>query len=102
MIVQRVFAVLAAALLVGSVALATLGPPGLPLGQLIFMLNHDVMQALRNGIEGHLATWLWQYGAVPVLVRPAWMAPAALGLLCAGGALSVSGRKTASRSHRRS
>lgn len=102
MIAQRVFAVLAAALLVGAVALATLGPPGLPLGQLIFMLDHDVMQSLQNGIEQHVAAWLWRNGAVPILVRPAWLLPAALGLICAGVALSFSNRKPARRSHRRS
>lgn len=102
MIAQRVFAVVAAILLVGSVALATLGPPGLPLGQLIFMLDHDVMQTLRAGIEQHLAAWLWRNGAVPVLVRPAWLVPASLGLICAGAAVSFSNRKPARRSHRRS
>jgi hypothetical protein len=100
-IVQRVFAVLAAILLVGSVALAMLGPPGLPLGHLIFMLDHDLMAALRSGIEGH-AAWLWAYGAMPILVRPAWFVPAALGLICAGAAFSAGGRKPARRSHRRS
>lgn len=102
MIVQRIFAVLAAALLVGAVALATLGPPALPLGQVIFMLDHDVMAALRSGIEGHVAGWLWRAVVMPVLVRPAWLVPASLGLICAGTALSLSNRKPAHRSHRRS
>ncbi|MDR3536776.1 MAG: hypothetical protein P4L71_09780 [Acetobacteraceae bacterium] len=102
MIAQRIFAVLAAALLVGAVALATLGPPSLPLGQLIFMLDHDVMDAMRVGIEGHIAGWLWRSVAVPVLVRPAWLVPAGLGLICAGAAVSLFNRKPARRSHRRS
>jgi hypothetical protein len=101
-IAQRVFAIIAAVLLVGSVALATLGPPGLPLGQLIFMIDHDIMQSLRTGIEGHVAAWLWAYGVVPLLVRPAWLLPAGLGLICTGAALSASGRKSPRRSHRRS
>lgn len=102
MIVQRTLAVLSAALLVGAVALATLGPANLPLGQAIFMLDHDVMQIMRTGIEQHVSAWLWRYVAVPVLVRPVWLVPAALGIICAGAALSLSNRKSAHRSHRRS
>ena len=54
MIAQRIFAVLAAALLVGAVALATLGPPEVPLGQAMFMVDHDLMDAMHSGIEQHL------------------------------------------------
>ncbi len=102
MILQRILAVLSAILLVGAVALAMLGPQGLPLGQAIFMMDHDVMEVLHRGIELHVAAWLWRDGAVPLLVRPAWLVPASLGLICAGFALSVSNRKPARRSHRRS
>jgi hypothetical protein len=99
---QRILAVIAAILLVGSVALATLGPPGVPLGHLLLMLDHDLTEALRSGIERHLASWIWDDLAVPMLVRPAWLVPAALGLICAGAAFSVPVRKPAGRPHRRS
>jgi hypothetical protein len=99
---QRILAVISAILLVGSVALATLGPPSVPLGQLLLMIDHGLTEALRSGIEQHLAAWIWSDMAVPLMVRPAWLVPAALGLICAGAAFSVSGRKTASRPHRRS
>jgi hypothetical protein len=99
---QRILAVIAAIFLVGSVALATLGPPSVPLGQLLLMLDHDLTEGLRSGMEQHLATWIWQDLVMPVLVRPAWLVPAALGLICAGVAFTVSGRKPAGRPHRRS
>jgi hypothetical protein len=99
---QRILAVISAILLVGAVALATLGPPSVPLGQLLLMADHDLTDALRSGIEQHLAAWIWTDVAVPVLLRPAWMVPAALGLIFAGAAFSVSGRKPAGRQHRRS
>ncbi len=89
-------------LLVGAVALAMLGPPSVPLGQALFMLDHDLMNALRSGIEKHLPAWLWDYVAVPLMLRPAWLVPAAMGLICAGMSLSLSTRKSAHRSHRRS
>jgi hypothetical protein len=101
-ITQRILAVLAAALLVGAVALAMLGPPEVPLGQLLFMINHDLMEAVHSFIGTHLASWLWDYLLVPVLVRPAWLVPAAAGLVCGGVSLSLSTRKSAHRSHRRS
>ncbi len=102
MIAQRILAVIAAILLVGAVAVATLGPPGVPLGQVLFMFDHDLMTVLHSGVEKHLASWIWDYLVVPLLLRPAWLVPAAAGLICAGVALSLSGRKPAHRSHRRS
>ena len=102
MIAQRILAVLAALMLVGAVALAMLGPPSVPLGQALFMLNHDLMDVLHSGVERHLSAWLWENIAMPLLLRPAWLVPAALGLICAGISLSLSTRKSARRSHRRS
>ncbi len=102
MIAQRTFAVLAAMSLVGAVALALLGPPGLPLGQLMFMIDHDVMDGLRSVIEGHISAWVWNSVIVPLLVRPAWLVPASFGLIFTGAALSLFNRKPARRSHRRS
>jgi hypothetical protein len=102
-IAQRILAVLAAALLVGAVALAMLGPPAVPLGQALFMLDHDLMDALHSGIEKHVSTWLWDNVAMPMMLRPAWLVPAALGLVCGGLSLSLSTRKKSThRSHRRS
>ncbi|HEX3400886.1 MAG TPA: hypothetical protein VHT74_11225 [Acetobacteraceae bacterium] len=89
-------------LLVGAVALAMLGPPSVPLGQVLFMVDHDLMDALHSGVERHLSAWLWENVAMPLMVRPAWLVPAALGLICAGLSLSLSTRKATHRSHRRS
>ena len=102
MITQRILAVLAAMLLVGAVALAMLGPPAVPLGQVMFMIDHDLMDAFHTFVGTHLAAWLWDYALVPLMVRPAWIVPAALGLICAGASLTLSTRKSTHRSHRRS
>jgi len=101
-IAQRVLAVVSAVLLVGAIALAMLGPPQVPLGQLLFMVDHDLMEAVHQFVGSHLASWLWDYLLVPVLVRPAWLVPGAIGLICGGMSLSLSTRKSAHRSHRRS
>ena len=102
MSMHRVLAVIAAVLLVGAVALATLGPPEVPLGQVLFWFNHDSMSRIQAWVLKYLGDWVWLYMAAPVLVRPAWLVPAGLGLLCVGASLTLSTRKTAHRSHRRS
>jgi hypothetical protein len=79
-----------------------LGPPSVPLGQALFMLDHDLMSALHGSIERHVSAWLWDHLAAPLMLRPAWLLPAALGLICGGLSLSLSTRKPAHRSHRRS
>ncbi len=82
----RLFAVLAALLLVGSVAIGTLTPPGLTLGQGLVMLDHDGLAWLRE----HSVAWMWNWLEVPFMVRPLWLVPACLGLICAGMATTLS------------
>jgi hypothetical protein len=100
---QRALAILAAMLLVGAVALAMLGPPEVPLGQLLFMLDHDMTEALSGSIQHHVASWCWDDIVMPLLQRPAWLLPASLGLVCAGVSLTLASRRGPSQSrHRRS
>lgn len=102
MIAQRILAVLAAALLVGAVAVAVLGPPSMPLGAALFMLDHDMMQAFQGGVEAHFDHWMWDDVVMPLLVRPAWLLPASIGLICAGASLTLSNSQRGSqRSQRR-
>lgn len=68
--IARALAILSAVLLVGSVALATLGPPELPLGQALFLLDHGFMDTLQETLEQHLPDWLWTGVVVPLLLRP--------------------------------
>ncbi len=78
--VARIFAVFAALLLVASVAIGTLFPPGLSLGQGVAMLDHNGPNWLRE----HSFAWLWNWLEVPFMVRPLWLIPACLGLICVG------------------
>lgn len=102
MTLQRILAVLAAGLLVGAVALAILAPPSLPFGQVLLMLDNDATDAAHAFVGRHFAEWMWSDLAMPLLLRPAWLVPATLGLICAGAATSLYSRKSAGRSHRRS
>jgi hypothetical protein len=101
-IAQRVLAVLAAVLLVAAVAIATFGVESISLGQAIYLLDHDVLDKLPTWSSRTLGGWMWVAVIQPLLERPAWLLPAAAGLVCAGLSLSLSNRKTSHRSHRRS
>jgi hypothetical protein len=100
-VIARALAILSAVFLVGSVALATLGPPELPLGQALFLLDHSFMDTLQETLEQHLPDWLWTGVVVPLLLRPVWLIPVSLGLVCGGCALSLPSRKQVRRSQRR-
>ncbi len=94
MIAQRILAVLSAVLLIGAFALATLGPPGVPLGHVLFTLDTPVMDWLQD----HVGDWVWRNVAVPLLLRPAWLVPAGLGIVFAGASLTLANRPQAHRS----
>ncbi len=101
MIARRILAILAAALLVGAVAVALLAPPGMPLGQALLALDHRVLGKLQSDVERFLTPWLWTEVILPVLVRPAWLPPTALGLICAGLSLTLPNGRRAERPRQR-
>jgi hypothetical protein len=81
----RVFAVFAALLLVASIAIGTLMPPGLTLGRALALMDPGNPGWLRD----HSVPWLWNWIEVPFMVRPLWLIPAFLGLICAGMATTL-------------
>ncbi len=96
-LVQRIMAVLAAAFLVGAIAVAMIGPVNVPLGAALYMLDRPVLYA----VQAHLAGWIWEGMAVPLLVRPAWLLPACIGIVCAGMSLTLASRQRPQRTPRR-
>ena len=97
----RVFAIIAAMSLVLAFALAALLPPTLSLARFMEMIDHARLVALQNFMQGHLSAWLWNYICVPVLTRPAWLLPTAVGLVAVGAAVTLGTRQKAPRSRRR-
>lgn len=81
----RLFAVFAALLLVASIAIGTLMPPGITLGQALALMDRAGPAWLRE----HSNAWLWNWLEVPFMVRPLWLIPAFLGLICAGMATTL-------------
>ncbi len=102
MIAQRILAVISAVLLVAAVAVATFGPESISLGQALYLFDHDVLDKLPAWVTRNLGNWFWGSVIQPLLVRPAWLVPASVGIVCVGLSMSLSNRKTTHRSHRRS
>ncbi len=101
MMLAKVLAVLSAVMLVGAVAIGTLGPPDMTLSEALVMFDHVSMTAVESYIRVHLSSWLWDYPLTALLTRPVWLLPAAAGLLLAGGALTVVQSQKAPNSRRR-
>lgn len=102
MIATRILAVLAAILLVGAFTLATLLPPDLPLSSALSMLEPGLPGRIQAWVQAQLPGWVWLHLAVPLLTRPVWLVPAALGVVAAGASATLASSGTASRSRRRS
>ena len=97
MIASRIFAALAALLLVTAVAIAALTPFGMTLGQGLMQLDGTWL----NWMQKQSPAWGWTWIEMPFLLRPLWLIPAGLGLICAGAAASLNfGRASPSRRKR--
>ena len=97
----KMFAVLAATLLVGAVAVGTLGPQDLSLGEALTGLDRLRFAAVEQYVRGHLSAWLWDHPIRALLVRPPWLLPTALGVLFAGVAMTTATSQKAPNSRRR-
>ncbi len=102
MIAHRVLAIIAAALLVVTVGVATFGRGTMSLGQGLYLLNQDMLERALTWSTRTMGDWVWTYVLHPVLVRPAWLLPASAGIICAGLSLTFSNRKAPRDSRRRS
>ena len=98
---MRILAVIGVALLIGALAIATLAPADISLGQALFTLDRALLNAAQAGIQRRLAPWIWDDMIVPLLVRPAWLVPAALGLIFGGIAATLASRRAVPNSRRR-
>jgi hypothetical protein len=96
----KIFSVAAAIFLVGAFALATLGAPDQTLGELLGELDRTLVGTLRSVMQQIGLGWVWVHAMLPLLVRPSWLVPAGLGLVCIGGAAS-SRSSDAARGQRR-
>lgn len=97
MIASRIFATLAALFLVSAVAIAALTPLGMTLGQGLTLMDGTWLSWLQK----QSPSWGWAWFELPFLLRPLWLIPAGMGLICAGAAVSLNfGRASPSRRKR--
>ncbi len=101
MMLARVFAVLAAVMLVGAVAAGTLAPQDFSLGEALASLDHLRLTAVELWVRAHLTPWIWDHPLRALMDRPIWLVPAAVGLLFAGGAMTAASTHKATPSRRR-
>jgi hypothetical protein len=99
---SRIFAVLAATLLVVTFGLIVLTPYDLPLGKGLAGFDPAMVARLHDGIVHVLGRGAWNWVVAPVLDRPVWLMPLSLGMVCVGVATSSNRPPAARRTRRRS
>jgi hypothetical protein len=99
--IAKVLAVLAAILLVGAIAIATLGPPDMTFGEGLAAIDHVRLGVVEHYFRTHLSAWVWEHPLAALFARPLWLMPAALGLVCAGAAATAATMPSATTTRRR-
>jgi hypothetical protein len=89
LVLAQVFAGVGAALLVTAFALASLLRPSTTLAAAIAQLDHAVLLAWQQAERTGVAAWVAGHVVVPMLVRPVWLGPVAVGVVFLGVALSL-------------
>ena len=82
-------AALGAMFLVAGFALASLFDPLMTLAQLVVKVDQPLLMRLDQTQRSGAALWLWLHVAVPVLLRPDWLLPTMLGVVCIGFAAQL-------------
>lgn len=89
MSVLRPCTVIAVGFFVAAFALAVTIPPEAPLAAALALLDPLLPGHIHGVIAAYLPPWVWGYVALPLLLRPAWLFPATLGIVFGGAALSL-------------
>jgi hypothetical protein len=98
----RIFYVLAAVFLVGAVALASMLPPDMSLHEALHTIDSERADSMQHAMVNALGGRFWDSVFVPLLMRPVWLGPLFLGLICVGGAVSAGFHATPRANRRRS
>ncbi len=99
-LVPRIFAALAAFFLVAAVAFGSLLPADMDVAGAVHALDDEGLASFQHAVEAVFGRGFWHAVCVPVMVRPVWLTPLCLGIICVGGALT-SNRPAAGRTKQR-
>lgn len=102
MILQRLLSVLTAAFLVAAIALGSLAPQGWPLTSLLLAISRNAASYVVSQARDGTPYWLWAGVIAPFMVRPAWLLPAFIGIVCGGLCLTLASRQRQPSRRRRS
>lgn len=94
----RVFAVLAAVFGVLAIGVASASPRGHTLAQALGQVD----DLFLGWLQRHSIDWAWTWLEQPLLLRPVWLLPATLALVCIGLALSFNFGATSPSRRKRS
>ncbi len=98
MFAAKLFASVGAICLVASFAVASLMRPFATLAELLVLFDHRMFTVWNKAEHSTMATWLWMHLVMPLMVRPAWLVPTGMGLMCVGAATSFAwGQQSARR-----
>ena len=97
----KIFSVAAAVFLVAAFALATLGAADQTLGELLGDVDRSLVGATHGWLQQAGLGWVWTHALLPLIVRPSWLVPAGLGLVCIGGAATTRSNDAARGQRRR-
>ena len=86
---------IAALMLALGLALGFLTGWGTPLGEALFRYYPALLNTAQAGIQRHVSPAIWDDAVLPLLERPSWAVPVALGalLLLAHGLLLLGRRR---------
>ena len=73
-------ALIAVLLLAAGAALGFVAGWSTPLGAALFRYDPALLNTAQAGIQRYLAPALWDEAALPLLERPSWVVPVALGV----------------------
>lgn len=96
-IAVRVVAVIAAACLVAAFTVALLFPAAMSLGELVTTIDDRGLAAIQAFARTRLPDWTWSRLTLPLLTRPAWLLPMALGVVAVGVVVSLRSHQNAPR-----
>ena len=97
----KAFAVLAAVFLVSAVAVGTLGPVDMSLGEGLSALDKARVADVERFVRTHISGWLWDHPLKALFGRPVWLLPASIGLVLVGASCTAATRGNPLNTRRR-
>lgn len=87
--VLRPCTIIAVGFFIAAFALAITIPPDTSLAAVLALIDPLLPGHIHGVIANYLPPWVWVDVALPLLLRPAWLFPATIGIVFGGAALTL-------------